>query len=155
MHKVWAEEDRNILRMEASGFLGDIEALKAGVEKVEKEIRKLRPGFVLINDMSACKPFPPRVIPVFKKIQRIVDDAEPSMVIRIVKDPIAKVQMAFSQSKSGAGYKAIRVDSLEEAMKIIDSPSELDNAEVAEQTGEPEKEAGKGFFSGLFGFLKG
>ncbi|MDM8518139.1 hypothetical protein QUF76_18230, partial [Desulfobacterales bacterium HSG16] len=121
-----------------------------GVLLLEEEIKKLEPGFVVINDMSKCKPIPPRAIAYAKQSQRIIDEAEPSKVIRVVGDMISKMQMAMAGTKSGAAYQAITVGSLEEAYKAADDTESIADGDIEQQDGKEKK----GFFASMFGFLK-
>ncbi|PIB33995.1 hypothetical protein BFP72_00380 [Reichenbachiella sp. 5M10] len=116
MYEIAADVDRNILLLRLEGFLTDDE-IAAGVTLVMSEVKKLKSGFVVINDISKLKPASPQGTEDIKKAQKYVIDLGASKIIRVTENPISKMQ--FNRTGVAAGYEAMEVETLEAAYALI------------------------------------
>jgi len=116
MYKIEADQAKNLLILHLEGFMTD-EELKRGAEDVISEVDKLKPGFVVINDISKMKPASQVGAEEIKKAQIHVVKKGVSKIIRITDNPISKMQ--FNRTGKEAGYIAEEAKSIEEAIASI------------------------------------
>lgn len=116
MYIINADPEKNLLTLRLEGFMTDQE-LEKGAHEVMDKAKTLRTGFVIINDISKMKPATPQGTEHIRKAQAYVLSLGASKVIRVTDNPISKMQ--FSRTGSTAGYHAIEVKTIEEAMAMI------------------------------------
>ena len=98
------------------GFSNDQE-MKEHVDRVSAEVRKLKPGFVMISDISQMKPATPTGTAMLQDIMQLYKKQGIARIIRIVgEDVIAKGQ--FNRVSREVGIPVDYVKSLAEAEKL-------------------------------------
>ena len=104
--------------MQLKGFMQDNEVI-IFTNEVRNSILKLKPKFDIINDISEFSPASPKGRELIKEAQAYAFQMKVGRVVRIVKNPTAKIQ--FDRSSKEAGYTAITVSSLQEANDYLDN----------------------------------
>ena len=115
--KVKADVRKNRLYVVLAGFFDDDEARQAA-DQVIQEIKKLRPGFDIINDISGFRPTTQKGAQEMVRAQRFARAAGVDRVIRIVpSETIGSMQ--FARTSKQAGYEADTAPSIAEADKML------------------------------------
>ncbi len=116
IYHITADVKKNILFTTINGFciINDF----AGLPKVmEQETRKLHNPFVAITDLREFKPSPPEAQGIIAKAMNIAVKNGMCAAIRIVGQHVL-AEMQFQRiSQTQAGYKALVVNSMEEALE--------------------------------------
>jgi hypothetical protein len=116
MIEVRADVAKNYLYLRLEGILKSDELRMAG-DKVIEEVKKLSPGFSVINDISKFKPADEKGTEEIKRTQEYVAKKEVKKYIRITGSSVSKMQ--FQRTSAEVGYKAVEVANMEEALKQI------------------------------------
>ena len=120
-YSIYANVSKNRLYLILHGFFTDDEVRKAN-ERAIAEIKKLRPGFDIINDISDFKPATPVGAEDIKRSQIFANERGAKRIFRVVgKDMVASAiaTMQFSRTSHTAGYEADIVATVEEAEKLL------------------------------------
>lgn len=119
-YAIRADISKNRLYITLKGFFPE-DLTGEVADKTVAEATKLKPGFVIINDISQTKPTTGRGAEQITRVQEFLRQRGAKRVIRIVdpKNVLARVQ--FERTSKDAGYD-IPVDvvgSLEEAHRLL------------------------------------
>lgn len=120
-YSIYANELKNRLYLILRGFFTDAEVHEA-YEHTIAEIKKLRPGFDVINDISDFKPATTVGTEDIKRAQLFAKEHGANRIIRVVgKNKVAAgiSAMQFSRTSRTAGYEADIVATVEEAEKLL------------------------------------
>ena len=113
---VKADTTANRVYVTLRGFSSD-EEMQSHVSRVASEVRKLKPGFVMISDISNMKPATPNGTKMLQDIMQLYRKQGIARIIRIVgEDVIAKGQ--FNRIAKDAGIEVHYVTSHAEAEKL-------------------------------------
>ena len=117
-----ADQTKNRLYVDLEGFF-DLQSAKNAVDEVAGEVRKLRPGFTVINDITKVKASSDEIASEIEDLLRLIERAGVSRVYRVVARgaTVAKLQHKRLQRESGVAYEVIEVGSVEEAERHLDS----------------------------------
>lgn len=118
-----ADVAKNRLYMVLNGFFTD-EEIHIAAEKTIEEIKKLKAGFAVINDISTFKPATPNGAEEIKRVQVFTRERGVKRIVRVVgKDKVASAitAMQFSRTQQEAGYAADIVGTMAEAEKLLDN----------------------------------
>jgi hypothetical protein len=91
--------------------------MKQVADKTIREVKKLKPGFDIINDISDCKPATIKGIEEIKRAPVAIKEGGVRRVIRIVGQSVTEGQ--FVRKSQEAGYDADTAPSIVEAEKIL------------------------------------
>ncbi|MDY6930447.1 MAG: hypothetical protein SVJ22_00820 [Halobacteriota archaeon] len=117
-YKMDVNTEKNRMSIRISGFMTDQE-LKVVVDEALVELRKMKPGFAIINDISEFKPASPSGAKELLRVQKFVNDLKPGRIIRVVgSDKLGRKQ--FEKNSQQAGYAAETAPSIEAAEKMLD-----------------------------------
>lgn len=119
MYNIQSDIRKNLLILHLEGNMTDAE-LRQGAADVVREAAKLKPGFVVINDISKMKPATQTGAEEILKAQKQVAAMGVGRIIRVTEDPISKMQ--FSRTARQAGYQAENASSMEEALAMVRFP---------------------------------
>lgn len=122
MYEVRIAPEKNRMYLTLRGFMMDEELQKAA-DTVIAEMKKLKPGFTTINDISDFKPATPEGAEHIKRAQKALSDYGMARVIRVVHEKIMGA-MQFnrtSREREAAQYLADTAPSVEEAERMLDS----------------------------------
>jgi hypothetical protein len=111
-----ADVTKNRLYLILSGFFEDPE-MTAVADKCIAEVKKLKPGFDIINDISQCKSASDKGIMELLRAQTFIKQSGVNKVVRITGDIITQAQ--FNRQAKEAGYSAETAASIAEAEKIL------------------------------------
>jgi hypothetical protein len=114
---IQADTAKNRLNITLNGFFSDAE-VTAAVDKIIDEAKKLKPGFVVINDVSNFKPASQTAVGEMKRAQVFVKENGAARIIRVVGEATL-ASMQLSRSGKEAGYDADTVGSLAEVEKLL------------------------------------
>jgi hypothetical protein len=115
--RVRADVRKNRLYVVLAGFFDDDDARQAADEVIQ-EIKSLRPGFDVINDISGFRPATQKGAREMVRAQRFARAAGVDRVIRIVpSETIGSIQ--FARTSKQAGYEADTAVSIAEADKML------------------------------------
>jgi hypothetical protein len=120
MGKVEVRTDvfKNRLYVMLEGFFST-EEMKKQVDNLVQEVKKLKPGFDVINDISRFKPTTPQGAEEMTRAQQSLQAAGVGRIIRIVESASLS-EMQFTRTAKEAGYAAETATSVEEAEKMLD-----------------------------------
>lgn len=118
MHTIKADSSKNLLILKLEGYMNDQEVHEAA-EQVVSEAKKLAPGFSVINDISKMKPASQKGVEDITKAQAAVVQLGVSKVIRIVNNPVSKMQFQRTARIANANYQVAEVSNMDEAMQMI------------------------------------
>ncbi|MGA2158900.1 MAG: hypothetical protein ABSG90_06760 [Dehalococcoidia bacterium] len=107
---------KNRLYLILAGTFDDSE-MKQIADKTIVEVKKLRPGFDIINDISECKPATLKGIEEIKRAQLAIKEGKVKRVIRIVGQSVTEGQ--FVRKSQEVGYDADTARSIAEAEKML------------------------------------
>ena len=120
-YRINANVLKNRLYVTLQGFFTDDEVHEAS-ERTIAEIKNLRPGFDVINDISKFKPATPAGAEDIKRSQIFAKERGAKRIFRVVgKDMVASAiaTIQFSRTSHTAGYEADIVATVEEAEKLL------------------------------------
>ncbi len=120
-YSIYANVPKNRLYLTLHGFLSDGE-LHTAYDQTIAEIKKLRPGFTIINDISGFKPATPLGAEDIQRAQVFAKEHGAKRIIRVVgKDKVASAiaTMQFSRTSRTAGVEADIVATVEEAERLL------------------------------------
>ncbi len=120
MYKISANQIKNRLNMQLKGYMDDQE-LHAAAEVLITEVKKLKPGFDVIDDISEFKPASPQGSQEIARCQKYVLEHGVRHVIRILGTNVI-TRMQFNRTSKNAGSDALveEAASFEEAEKRLD-----------------------------------
>ncbi len=113
---VRADLPANRIYVTLAGFSNDQE-MEQHIVRVTAEVRRLKPGFVMISDISRMKSATPNGTKMLQDIMQLYNRHGIAKIIRIVGDDvIAKNQ--FNRLAKDAGIPVAYVGSMDEAEKL-------------------------------------
>lgn len=118
MHTIKADLSKNLLVLSLEGFMNDQEIRETSTEVIN-EAKKLKPGFSVINDISKMKPATQTGVEDITKAQAAVLKMGVGKVIRIVDNPVSKMQFQRTAKLASADYQVAEVSDMDEAMRMI------------------------------------
>ena len=131
MFRIEADQQKNRLYVNVSGFLGEEELRRAADEFIEK-VKTLRPPLDVVNDVSTFRPSTPKGAEEIKRAQAFLNQYGVRHVVRVVERLLTDDRTTFEQAAHtmGAaqfrrtarevGYKADEALSREEAEAVLD-----------------------------------
>ena len=119
MFIVRADAAKNRLYVKLAGFF-DYDELKASTDKSIEEVKKLKPGFDVINDISEFKPANQDILKEIERVQIHLKKIGVRHVVR-VQGNSKLTNLQFSRIGKSVDYAAEAVDTMEEAEKLLDS----------------------------------
>jgi hypothetical protein len=111
-----ADVMKNRLYLILAGFFDDSE-MTGVADKCIAEVKKLKPGFDIINDISQCKSASDKGILELMRAQTFIKQSGVNKVVRITGDIITQAQ--FSRQGKEAGYDALTAASIADAEKML------------------------------------
>jgi hypothetical protein len=118
MFKVHADAVRNRLYLTLSGFFSAEESKQCGDETVAA-IKRLRPGYDVITDISTFKPGTPEVAKDIERVQAHFKATGAKRGVRVVGANAAS-SMQFARLATAAGFTSCNAATLADAEKILD-----------------------------------
>ena len=112
---------KNRIYMKLKGFLSD-DQVQAAADKFLDELKNLKPGIDIINDISEFKPASARGAEIIQNAQKQVAQLGVRKLVRIVDNRVLGL-LQFKTTSKGAGYDGVTVHSLAEAEKYLESGS--------------------------------
>jgi len=119
MYQIEADKAKNLLIIHLEGFMSDDELNKTAND-MRNEVDKLQSGFTLISDIARMKPASQTGAILIQEAQQYLADKGMARTIRVVADPIAGMQ--FNRISKKVGYSAEIVNSMEEALLLVEEP---------------------------------
>lgn len=120
-YRIYADVAKNRLYLILSGFFTDDE-VNIAADLTIAEIKKLKPGFTIINDISHFKAATQTGAANIKRAQVFANERGAKRVIRVVgKDAAASAiaAMQFDRTSKQAGYSADIAATVEDAEKLL------------------------------------
>jgi len=119
MHDIKTLKEKNVCIIRLGGFMKEDEIYEA-IEKIKTSIDELKPGMVVVNDISEFSPVKQAHMSHMSDLIKYVGQHSPSKVIRVTGEAaITKMQITAATKKATPPYEAVDVSSFEEAMKLI------------------------------------
>src|SRR5215471_4546662 len=115
--EVRIDSAKNRLYLLLRGFWS-VEMATAVSIRIKQEVKALKPGFTIINDISQLKIGPPEAAAIVKECQEWLGANGSGRVVRVVSadNPLAKMQ--FKRTSQEA-YDAAIVTTVEEAEQVL------------------------------------
>lgn len=115
---VRADIAKNRLYMKLSGYFTDEEAAQTAA-KLQEEMRKLSPGFDIINDLSELKPLTPKGSEEIARGHHVIQQMGVGRIVRIVSQEVI-TKMQWDRKSKEVGIAAQMVTSMAEAERLLD-----------------------------------
>jgi hypothetical protein len=118
-HEIRADAPRNRLYMRLVGFMTEADAVRVA-DALIAEYAKLRPGFVIINDIRDLKPTTQEASTQMRRAQEAAIKHGYGRAIRVIGDQVV-THMQWSRTlKAAHGVEAETAATMEEAERILD-----------------------------------
>jgi hypothetical protein len=118
-YEIRADLVRNRLYMCLTGFMTEADAAQMA-EATIAEMRKLRPGFVIINDVRELKPASQAASDEMRRAQEAAVKLGFSRAIRVIGDQVI-THMQWSRTlKAAHGHDAETAATMEEAERMLE-----------------------------------
>lgn len=121
MHRVEFDKEKNRLYL-TLGKLENSDEIQEIAEKIRVACRDLRPGFNCLTDLRDYELIEKGLEPDIKAVQRFLVDAGLTRVVRVVRKFGTWGHLQFDKSSMDVGYHAQNVNSMDEALAILDRP---------------------------------
>ncbi|GEM_PF-2471807 len=118
MQQIKVDTIKNVMYIFLKGFLNESE-VKEAVSQIKRGADQLKPGFVIINDISDFFPVSRKVSDEINKVQAYVSQKGCKKTIRVVGNVLSKHQVKKCHEAAQAGYEVIEVDTLDEAERYL------------------------------------
>lgn len=115
---VRADPGKKILYMKFSGF-HRVDDARLNVAAIREEVRRLEPGFSIINDISDFEVGSPEAFELMKEGMAFLRSVGCHRVIRVVGKAVAEMQFAMASEE--IGYEADVASTVEEAERLLES----------------------------------
>jgi len=110
---------KNRIYIALEGYFQEDEARRAA-DQVLQEMKKMRPGFDVVSDISLFKPVSPEAAGHIVRVQRQMKELGMRRLVRVVGgNALAKMQMQRTGSQAGVG-DAGQAATREEAERALD-----------------------------------
>ncbi len=123
MHRVAFDKDKNRLYLTLGKLEGQAEIAHVA-EKIGKACRELEPGFDCLTDLREYELIDENLEVFIRDIQRYLVEAGIGRVVRVVRKFGAWGHLQFDRTSMNVGYHARHVNSMEEALAILDQDTE-------------------------------
>jgi hypothetical protein len=117
--EVRADVSKNRLYLELAGFFND-EEMKQIVDHAIEEIKKLKPGFDGINDISEFRPTTAEGAKELERALQFARDFGFRRAIRVVGPSAVLGQMQFARKSREVDHEPEFASSIEEAEEMLD-----------------------------------
>jgi len=117
-YKIQADEANNRLYLSIRGFLID-EYVARAIKKIRNEVKKLKKGYDVIDDVSELMPATKKDADKIKKAHNYVLTKGAKRVVTVVKKDGTLENREIGDVRDGESYQTIRAGSLEEAEKLL------------------------------------
>lgn len=122
MYEVRASPGKNRLYFTMAGVVSADDA-RAAAERVEEEMKRLRPGFDTVSNIAGLEPLPPEALEQIRRINRYLVGFQRGRILRVVGRS-AKTAVQFERLSKAHGYSAQLAFSLQEAERLLDAKIE-------------------------------
>lgn len=120
MHQVTVDKEKNRLFLTFGKVEGPDEIARVA-EKIQTACRDLKPGFSCLNDLRDYELVDESLEASIRQIQEFLVKAGLATVVRVVRKFGTWGHLQFDRSSMHAGYHARNVNSMDEAMAILDA----------------------------------
>lgn len=118
-HSVKVDEARQRIYLKLEGLMSDEEVTRAADEFIAA-LSTMKPGFVVINDISNLKVLTQASTLEVKRASEAAVKAGLSVTIRVVGGSSPTANMQFNRNAASVGYAAGTASSVEEADRLLD-----------------------------------
>ena len=119
MHRVTADKEKNRLYL-ALGKLNGAGEIAQVAEKIRLACQDLKPGFSCLTDLREYELVDETLESRIREIQKFLVGQGLTNVVRVVKKFGTWGHVQFDKSSMNVGYHARHVNSMEEALAILD-----------------------------------
>lgn len=123
---VFTDIKKNRLYITITGHLTKVQ-LERFYTDVRFGVADLKPGFDVVNDLSGCTLAALSGLPIFNKITNYLITNKVSRVVRVVNNNKVVFRQILNVGSRMQGYKAIYVESVEEADRELDVPMQAES----------------------------
>jgi hypothetical protein len=118
-YSIRADVMKNRLYISIKGFMTEEDAVTIS-DKASAEMRKLRPGFDVINDIRELKPASPKASKFYARQLDVAKEVGIGRVVRVVGDQVITKMQLTKALKDTVGVVALTAASVEEAESLLD-----------------------------------
>lgn len=118
-YDIRADVMRNRLYLSIQGFMTEEDAVIIS-DKASAEMRKLKPGFGVINDIRGLRPASPKASQLYSRQLDVAKEIGVGRVVRIVGDQVITKMQLTKALKETVGAVAETAATVEEAEKMLD-----------------------------------
>lgn len=119
MYKNQANFLKNRMHLKIEGKV-DVQEMKAWSNDLLTQLKKLKPGFNVISEISNCQPTTEEGRQILVETQGKAKELGMNNVVRIVKLNNAVTANQWQRSSRSVGYIAMEAESVEKAEKLLD-----------------------------------
>ncbi len=116
-----SDVNKNRLYIRLKGFLTD-DMMEKAADQVIHELKKLKPGFDVINDISEFKPTSQAGLAHIQRAQKAIQDRSVRRVIRVVNQSHVTAQLQLNR----VGKEAYTSAELDQAGSMAEAEAKLD-----------------------------
>ncbi len=115
---VRSDPGKNRLYITFVGFFSDA-LMEEACAKVEREAKRLSPGFSIVTDISRCKPTTPKGTRLIQQVQEYLSRLGVGRVVRVTSPESQIIKFQFQRQSEGL-YQADTAASVTEAERMLD-----------------------------------
>jgi hypothetical protein len=120
MHRITVDKDKNRLLL-TLGRLESTDEILEVVEKIKTVCRDLKPGFSCLNDLRDYELVDAGQESLIRQAQEFLVKAGLARVVRVVRKFGTWGHLQFDKTSMNVGYHARNVNTIEEALAILDN----------------------------------
>lgn len=118
-HALRADTARNVLYMTQTGH-AEADDMRRIRDEYVQVLRRMRPGFILVNDQREIESFTDAALEVGKELVALTEAHAVGTVIRVVPESLLpRARISRILASSDASYSTKRVATLEEAEQAV------------------------------------
>lgn len=123
MHRVVIDKDKNRLYL-MMGKFDDADEIRQMAEKIRTACQDLKPGFCCLNDLRDYEPVDENLALFIRGVQEFLVKAGMKNVVRVVRKFGTWGHLQLDKLSMDVGYHALNVNSMDEALAILDKDSD-------------------------------
>jgi hypothetical protein len=122
MHRVTVDKEKNRLYL-TLGKMESADEIMQVVEEIKTACQDLKPGFSCLNDLRDYELIDKTMEPSIKDAQKFLVNAGLIRTVRVVRKFGTWGHLQFDKASMDVGYHAQNVNSIEEALAMLDGDS--------------------------------
>ncbi len=118
-HAIRIDESKNRFYLTLSGLFSDAEVHEV-VEHVIAELKKMKPGFTILTDISQFRPLTQQGVHEAQRVGDVVRQVGGKASARVVAASASVAAIQLGRVNEAGGYRAFTCRTVEEAERLLD-----------------------------------